>query len=210
MSELRIREPIEGEEDRILDLTMQFLALSPYTNLFPPKDGHLAQLYAKIVEMGKIFLLVNRDDYPVGIIAGVIVPHAMNGLQYAEGVIWYVDKGHRGGSAGRNLLRTFMDWASTNGATMVKMSAPAESPVGKLLVEWGFSALETHFVLPLTAPTATGAVVLQGVTSDDLQQAVRRERQGQGGHSGEPTHANQDGRDAADSTGAGDGKDATP
>lgn len=202
-----VRAVQPGDEARILELTGEFLQLSPYTLLFPPKAGHLEDLYQRLVKWGQIFVAVNSDDYIVGVIAGAVVPHAMNGEPYAEGVIWYVDKGHRGGRTGPNLLGVFLEWASTNGATVLKMSAPFDSPVGKLLVASGFAPLETHFVIPLRAPTTTVPVKLEGVTRDDLQQAVR-ERQGQGGRSGEPQPTHRDGTDAADSARADDGKDS--
>jgi hypothetical protein len=202
MSTLRIREIEPGDEPRVLELTKEFLQLSPYTALFPPKDGHLEDLYARLVKLGKIFVAVNRDNYPVGLIAGAVLPHAMNGELYAEGVIWYVDKGHRGGDVGRNLLGVFAEWTTTNGATVLKMSAPSDSPVGKLLGVMGFAAFETHFVLPLATPTAK-VVRLEGVTADDLQRHVRRERPG--GTSDEPATADSHGQhDDADGASSND------
>jgi hypothetical protein len=203
---LTIRPAGPGDEPAILKLTREFLALSPYTTLFPPKEGHLDVLFAKLIEFGRIFVAANKDDVPVGLIAGAIVIEPLTGENYAEGVIWYVDASARGGDTGRNLLGSFKEWASTNGATVVKMSAPAGSPVGRLLESLSYIPLETHFVLPLQAPTATGPVVLTGVTSDLLED-VRQRRQG--GRSGkpEPTHSDRQ-HDDADRAGADDGKNS--
>lgn len=204
---LMIRPAAPGDEAGILKLTREFLALSPYTTMFPPRDGHLEVLYKKLVEFGRIFVAADAADQIVGIIAGAVVVEPLNGEKYGEGVIWYVDKGHRGGDTGRKLLGVFRDWTSTNGATVLKMSAPAESPVGRLLVSLDFIPLETHFVMPLQAPTARGAVRLEGVTSDLLED-VRRRRQEQGGRSEQSTTSHDDGKhDDADSSSADvDGK----
>ncbi len=159
---MTIRPAQPFDEERLLELTREFLKLSPYEALFPPAEGHLEALYAKVVEFGQIYCAVNEDDRIVGMIAGVIVPHAMTGHMYCEEVIWYVEKGARTSGCGLQLLGALTDWASTNGATMLKMLAPAESAVGRLLEREGFGRVETAFMKLLARPTVAGAVRIEG------------------------------------------------
>ncbi len=156
---LEIRELREGERPIALELAREFLKQSPYEKLFPPKEDALEKLFVMTEQWG-IVLVADVDGDLVGLIAGVIIEHALTGQMYGEEVVWYVKPEHRSGRVGIRLLEALTEWTTTNGATMLKMLAPAESPVGKLLESRGFARVETAFMKLLAVPTVAEPFVI--------------------------------------------------
>jgi GNAT superfamily N-acetyltransferase len=156
-----IRPMAPDDRSDVLDLTREFLRLSPYEALFPPKPGHLDTLFDLTVTHGRVFV-ADDDGTLVGLIAGIVVPHGLTGNLYCEEVLWYVRAAARESGCGLQLLGALTEWATINGATMLKMLAPAESPVGHLLERHGFARVETAFMKLLSRPTTTEAVSFKG------------------------------------------------
>ena len=92
------------------------------------------------------------DDYGptkaplIGMLAIVAIPHPLTGRTYAEEIAWWVEPEHRGGLIGPKMLRHAEEWATRNGANVVKMVAPAGSDVGKFYEATGYQAVETAFI----------------------------------------------------------------
>jgi GNAT superfamily N-acetyltransferase len=174
---IRVAEP--GDRERLLALTREFLELTPYGAMFPPKPGHLERLFDVVVERGSIWCAVDETDRVVGMIAGVLVEHMLTGWPYVEEVIWFVEKAARPSGVGTQLLDALEDWATTNGAVLVKMLAPADSPVGVLLErKRQYTRVETAFMRMLARPTRTepkAIEVSEGDLDGRLQRAVRRQ-----------------------------------
>jgi N-acetylglutamate synthase-like GNAT family acetyltransferase len=82
----------------------------------------------------------------IGMIAGCVVVHRYSGRKMAEEIVWFVEKEHRKHAAGTQLLAALERWSGTNGASVLKMVAPAGSSVGNFLKAWGFEALEEHYI----------------------------------------------------------------
>jgi GNAT superfamily N-acetyltransferase len=81
----------------------------------------------------------------VGMLAVIVLPHFITGALCAEEVCWWVEPRYRRRGLGPQLLGVATDWAGQEGATMLKMVAPAGSDVGRFYETVGFTAVETAY-----------------------------------------------------------------
>jgi len=144
-----LRFPIlEHDLPAIVQLLRDFLAMTPYGVMFPPPEGYLEVLTQQVLADGGVIILACEDgtERPVGVIAGVMARHILTTQPYCDEVVWFVEPEARASGCGLQLLVALQNWATTNGATLVRMAAPAESPVGKLLERHGYARVETSFM----------------------------------------------------------------
>lgn len=131
----------------------------------PEQDRYLAELEAipdatarahRVMQMSTTqkAILNWGDDYGptkakrtlVGMLAIVMVPHPLSGKTFAEEIAWWVEPEHRKGLIGPKMLRLAEEWATRNGANMVKMVAPAATSVGMFYERSGYKAVETAYI----------------------------------------------------------------
>jgi GNAT superfamily N-acetyltransferase len=81
----------------------------------------------------------------VGMIALFCAPHPITGEPYADELCWWVEPAYRRGNLGLKLLRCAERWATTKGATMLKMVAPEGTDIGRFYERVGYRAVETAY-----------------------------------------------------------------
>ncbi len=205
MTHARIRSASEKDIDTLVVMSARFLELTPYGQLFPAIPGHLEMLARLTLEHGTALLAeLHPPGCPgfepevcecpeglkcrlclqppsahkvVGMLALVIVPHPLTGASYCEEVVWWVEPEHRGGIVGPKLLEAAETWVSTKSVTMVKMVAPAGSPVGAFLERRGYAQVETAFIKLLSAPTRTAPLAI-GELPPELLERIKNQGPG--------------------------------
>ena len=92
--------------------------------------------------------IAEEDGQPVGLIAGVCQPHALNpDLTIATELAWWVVPPKRGTRAGLLLLEHFDTWASGTGAHLVNMTLEVGSPVSdRCLTKRGYAMAERQYL----------------------------------------------------------------
>lgn len=156
-----IRTATPADKFRVVEMASRFLLESQYGEMFenratPDKIGALVD---QLLKVGVIFVAELADDDPrwqqgagphpaiVGMLAIVVVPNLFTGFPVAEEIAWWVEPEHRGKlTIGPKLLRSAEDWATSHGANMVKMVAPAGSTVGVFYERMGYQPAETAFI----------------------------------------------------------------
>jgi len=155
---LIIREAILEDGPRIRAMTTRFLAESLYGTIFrrAATPDAIDSMIALVMQLGAIFLAEHGagdprwvqgvDEGVIGMLAMIVVPHQLSSQIIAEEVAWWVEPRARGGSIGPKMLRHAEEWATRNGANMVKMVAPAGSTVGTFYEHSGYQAVETAYI----------------------------------------------------------------
>jgi GNAT superfamily N-acetyltransferase len=175
--ELIIREAKLEDAFRVREMATRFLLDSQYGALFNNQTTPeaIGSLIENVLRLGAIFVAevdsgarvpgvcvsIDGEEWHapggcetcrpriVGMLAIVLIPHPLSGQLLAEEIAWWVEPEHRGGSIGPKMLRSAEEWATTNGANMVKMVAPAGSTVGAFYERIGYQAVETAYVKAL-------------------------------------------------------------
>lgn len=154
-----IREAILEDAFRIREMATRFLLDSQYGELFHNErtPDAIGKLIEQVMAIGTIFIAEHEQNAPrwvqgldahrvVGMLAIVIVPHPLSGEKVAEEIAWWVEPQARGGMVGPHMLRSAEEWATRNGANVVKMVAPAASAVGIFYERSGYRAVETAYI----------------------------------------------------------------
>lgn len=81
----------------------------------------------------------------VAMLALALLPHPITGRLYADELCWWVEPRYRRGRIGPKLLRHAETWARQQGASMLKMVAPAGTDVGRFYEAVGYRAVETAY-----------------------------------------------------------------
>lgn len=151
---MRIRAATEADVPRLVEMATNFLVDTPYGQLFPSNPTQIEQLVRLVLNLG-VGLVADANTCDaclpdlVGMLGVVLLPHPLTGHTYAEEVVWWVQPERRNGIVGPQLLGAAEEWATRNGANMLKLAAPADSPVGKYLAKLGYIAVETAFIKPI-------------------------------------------------------------
>lgn len=151
-----IREATPADKFRLVEMASRFLLESQYGEMFenratPEKIGALVD---QVLQIGAVFVAevplthTEEDRFElVGMLAIVVVPNLFTGYPVAEEIAWWVEPEHRGkGTIGPKLLRSAEAWATSRGANMVKMVAPAGSAVGFFYERMGYRLAESAFI----------------------------------------------------------------
>lgn len=157
-----IRFATEADKPRLIEMATRFLLETQYGRLFDERatPASLSELVTNVLTLGAIVVAEYRPLMPaifeddaapaepklVGMLAIVAVPHPLTGKIYGEEVCWWVEPEHRHGTLGPKMLREAEDWATRNGANMVKMVAPEGSTVGEFYKHIGYRPVETAFI----------------------------------------------------------------
>lgn len=164
---MTIRLATEDDKPRLIEMATRFLLESQYGELFDNAATPLSigELVTNTLALGAIFLAEidpRGEDLPrwherdtckicavklvVGMLAIVALPHPLTGVPIAEEIAWWVEPEHRNSTIGPKLLRSAEQWATTNGANVVKMVAPAGSTVGEFYERLGYRPVETAYI----------------------------------------------------------------
>jgi len=163
---MKIREANLEDSFRLVEMATRFLLESRYGELFSVSatPDSIGELVKNVLQLGAIFVAEVEDgdrELPhwhdrdtckicktsiVGMLAIVILPHPLTGVPYADEIAWWVEPEHRGGLIGPHMLRRAEEWATRNGANVVKMVAPAGSTVGAFYERRGYRAVETAYI----------------------------------------------------------------
>lgn len=155
---MRVRLGTAEDIDRIVEMGIRFLLLTPYGRM---SDGGgspqaIGAMVAACLNHGAIFLaetevntFVDGDIFPetqvVGMLVLYVAAHPLTGKPYGDEVAWWVEPEHRNGRAGYYLLRSCEDWARQNGLSVLKMVAPAGSKVADYYTRRGYTFVESVF-----------------------------------------------------------------
>lgn len=148
-----LRLATTDDKPRLIEMSARFLLGSPYGAFFDNQatPDSIAVLIDNVLILGAIIVAEIEivDEHRrelVGMLAIVALPHPLTGRKYADEIAWWVEPEHRGGTLGPKMLRAAEDWATRNGANMVKMVAPAGSDVGSFYERIGYSVVETAYI----------------------------------------------------------------
>ena len=142
-----IRTAEHGDLERLVHLGVRFLTTTPaYCTLLRPDPERLYVLLETALTLGLGTVLVAEvDGEVVGGLVYVILPNPISGEATAEEIAWFVAPEHRTSSIGPRLLVAGESWCAANGATTIKMIAPAGSEVGRFYARRGYVAVETAY-----------------------------------------------------------------
>lgn len=157
-----LREATEADTPRVVEMAARFLLDSQYGELFDnaTTPAAIGAMVKQCLHFGTIIVAELEADDPrwvqgvertpaaalVGMLAILCVPHPFTGRKYADELAWWVEPRHRGGIIGPKMLWAAEDWATRNGANMVKMVAPAGSAVGAFYERSGYKAVESAYI----------------------------------------------------------------
>lgn len=142
---------------RLCEMAARFLETTAYAQLVVWEPEPLANLVYAVLEQGVIYVAEELAEWapgnddsigdaePIGMIALVARPHVMNSTRYGDELAWWVEPAHRGGEAATLLLDRAEQWARENGLSVLKMSAPAGSMIGRLYERRGYVLLESTY-----------------------------------------------------------------
>lgn len=152
-----IRPATLEDSAAVCRMAIRFLEETPYGELVTPNEVKIAQLLLQCLDLGVIFVAELEDASPhtlVGFLALVALAHPVSGDPFAEELAWWVEPEARHLSIGPRLLREGERWAVANQLRMLKMVAPAGSPVSGFYERRGYRLVELTYCKQLT-PTST-------------------------------------------------------
>lgn len=146
---MTIRRGTPDDLPALVRMGRAFLEATRYGTLFRATGQSLealAGLLFSFADNAAIFLAVDADDQPFGMIAAFASPNPINQRLYCDEVVWWVDPSGRGPlRAGPALLRSAEDWARERKCYLIKMVAPVGSTVGMFYERHGYEAIETSY-----------------------------------------------------------------
>jgi len=151
----RLADP--DDQGVVIEMALAFLAESPFGQVFGADPLRLQLLFQDCLRRGVVVLAEERvtvrgDEHAraVGFIAIMILEEVMSGAPYGEEVAWWVEPDARAHRVGAQLLACAEQWLLTNGATAVKMIAPAGSELDRYYAKQGYVPIETAYLKRLS------------------------------------------------------------
>lgn len=99
-----------------------------------------------LTDSGNVVLVAELDGKVIGGIAGMLTGTWFNPYaRVATELAWWMDEGHRGGTAAIRLYRAFEAWAQRAGAEAIVMSdlvIDGETPAARLFEKLGYATVE--------------------------------------------------------------------
>ena len=123
----------------------RFMVDTKYASVFGVVPAALAAIVDVVLAKG-VVLLAEIDGHVVAMVGALVVVSPMNGEDYVDEVVWWVEPEHRAGRIGPRLLAQLERWAIAKSVNVVKMVAPTPSMVGRFLEHRGYSAVETSYI----------------------------------------------------------------
>ena len=133
---------------RVVDLVMNFIANSPYSNEANSVEKVTATIEHMVRDRSKgIVVLYVVDDEPVGLIGGVATEMVFSHDVVATELFWWVDPEFRSRKS-LALKEAFEYWARRIGAKFVSMSSLDER-VGRFYERSGYRKVENAYLRTL-------------------------------------------------------------
>lgn len=147
---LEVRWAREGDIPWIEAELLEFSqAIGTKYPLFPLGETFRRETLLKLMA-DHLFLVAEtpRSSLPVGLIAGVVVPHALNpAILMLHEMFWWVTPEHRGSRAGLVLLDAFVGWGKEN-CQWVYFSIHHTTKVSsRAMLRRGFHEEQTQYLL---------------------------------------------------------------
>lgn len=149
---MTIRPAVEADLARVFEMGVSFIVSIPlYAQIFQWEPEALEAFIRDLATEEASAILVVEDDAGAveGMVIVILVANPFGGPPWAEEVAYWLDPRARRGTAAYKLLGAGEDWARRNGATVLKMVAPAGSRIGNLYEHRGYEPLETTYILRL-------------------------------------------------------------
>lgn len=145
-----IRDAIEADIPRVLEMSRRFLAEGPYRDDITDNEELTNALALRLVQSPDSRVLVSDEGGELtGLVVMLVYPHYFSGEKTAGELIWYVEPEHRQSWAGIALARAAERVAREMGATTIQFTAPATASadpnVAKMYELLGFHAVETTY-----------------------------------------------------------------
>ena len=145
-----IRDALEADIPRILEMSRRFLAEGPYRDDVIDKEEVTNALALRLVQSPEHRVLVSDEGGKLtGLVVMLIYPHYFSGERTAGELIWYVEPEHRQSWTGIALARAAERVAREMGATTIQFTAPAtataDKDIAKMYELMGYHAVETTF-----------------------------------------------------------------
>jgi len=139
-----IREAIESDLPRIVELGSQSLKDGPYAGLIKDVPAQALKFAKTVLTTGKILLAQEDDGSVVGLLGFIFARHHFSDQPYAAELMWYVLAEHRKGGLALKLLWEAEKIAGDLGAENFLFTAPNEDVAG-LYKRFGYHKLETTY-----------------------------------------------------------------
>lgn len=135
------------DADALLELARGFELEAPSLGLLlpGPVDCNRVRLVFEVVREHGTCLIAEEQGVPMGFLALSALPHPFTGQITADEIAWWVRREARG-RTGLALLEAAERWARASGLTQLRVSAPVNSGVGRLLERKGFIAREVAYI----------------------------------------------------------------
>lgn len=142
-----VRRATETDVAWLLVQLRDFAASYPTRRTVWPTDDYAEALVGTLIRT-QFVAVAEEDGQPVGLIAGVCQPHALNpDLTIATELAWWVVPPKRGTRAGLLLLDAFDAWANESKAHLVNMTIEVGSPVSdRCLTRRGYAMAERQYL----------------------------------------------------------------
>jgi GNAT superfamily N-acetyltransferase len=140
-----IREATVADRDAIVALALAQFAESIYGRLMGAIDPVLVGLHVDLGMSHGMVLVAVEGDVVVGFIGVVAHAHPLNGEGFMRELAWTVAPAHRRGRVGPALLAEVENWGKRSGLSMIEMSAPEGSTVGRFYKLCGYDPVETAY-----------------------------------------------------------------
>jgi GNAT superfamily N-acetyltransferase len=154
---VRIRQATDADVAELVEMARRRWLETPFAARFPPSLSKIEAVVRYTLAHGAGFVAEeHRLVGMFGVVCGTY-PLSDTGI-YADEVAWWVDPAWRGSNIGPRLLGAVEDWATTQGAEMLKLTAPAGSRLGQYLEHrqtGRFQAAETAYVRVLAPHAGT-------------------------------------------------------
>lgn len=139
-----IREALESDLPRIVELGARSLKDGPYAGIIEENPEQMERCARAVFEKGKI-LVAEEAGRVVGLLGFLFEPHHhFSGEPYAAELMWYVEAEFRATGAGLKLLWEAEKIAKQMGAKSMVFTAP-NSDVAALYRRFGYEQLEVTF-----------------------------------------------------------------
>ena len=146
----RIREAVEADIPRILEMGARSLAEGPYRDYIADNADAAAALALGAIGMkGGRILLYEKCGQVVGLLAFFVFPHWFSGELTGEEAMWYVEPEHRQSLIAVALFRAGERIAREMGAKRMQFTAPTRA-VGRMYELLGYKELEVGYQKDLT------------------------------------------------------------
>jgi len=145
-----IRPATVEDREAVVQLALAQFAESIYGQLMGTIDPVLVGLHFDLGLSNGIVLVAEEDGIVVGFLGVVAHAHPLNGEGFMRELAWTVAPPFRRGRVGPALLAEAENWGRRSGLSMIEMSAPEGSLVGRFYRRMGYRPVETAYFKRLT------------------------------------------------------------